>query len=183
MKTLIRFGLLSTLLLGSLGCGAESSEKAAESAPVRAGGLRVKPADSPYAPARARLVIPSGTLLKVSLTGTLDTGTSSAGERFWASLSEPVVIDGKMVLQEGSLLRGRVVAVEAADRVKGVASIQLALISIVQGDRMVAITTAAFTTTADPSKTSGAVTATKGKEIHYGPETTLDFSLADSVQM
>jgi hypothetical protein len=30
---------------------------------------------------------------------------------------------------------------------------------------------------------TGVVLATKGKEIHYGPETRLNFSLANSVQM
>jgi len=217
---------MSTLLFGSFGCAAENSEKVAADTRVQATDpdAHVNPtatsAREPHVPSRARFVIPSGTLLKVSPASALDTGTSSAGERFWASLSEAVVIDGKTVLQEGTQLRGRVVAVEGSGRVKGLASIQLALTDIVQGDRMVAITTAAFTATAGASKTrdgeiiaggagvgavvgaiagggkgaaigaltgggagTGVVLATKGKEIHYGPETTLNFSLTNSVQM
>jgi len=130
------------------------------------------------------------------------------------------VIDGTTVLQKGTKVRGRVVGVEDSGRVKGLASIQLELTDIMQGDRMIAITTDTFGATADSSKTrdgeiiaggagigaavgaiaggkkgaaigavtgggagTGVVLATKGKEIHYGPETRISFTLAKSVQM
>jgi hypothetical protein len=264
MKNILRFISISTLLLGTFGCAAESSEKAAADARiqaaearvnaadanarvkaadahVRAADARVKAADAgveaaeadarvkttttPAAKAavgltKAKLLIPSGTQLRVSLIDPLSTDTNSAGDRFLASMAESVVIDGTTVLQKGTKVRGRVVGVEDSGRVKGLASIQLVLTDIMQGDRMIAITTDTFGATADSSKTrdgeiiaggagigaavgaiaggkkgaaigavtgggagTGVVLATKGKEIHYGAETRLDFTLAKSVQM
>jgi hypothetical protein len=170
--------------------------------------------------AKAKLVIPSGTLLKVSLIDALNTDTNSAGDRFLASLAESVVIDGTTVLQKGTKVRGYVIEVEDSGRVKGRASIRLALTDIMQGNKMVAITTDTFAATADSSQTrdaeiiagsagvgavigaiaggkkgagigaitgggagTGVVLGTKGKEIHYGPETRLNFTLANSVEM
>jgi hypothetical protein len=264
MKNILRFISISTLLLGTFGCAAESSEEAAADARlqaadarvdaadanarvkaadahVRAADARVKAADAgveaaeadarlkttttPAAKAtvgltKAKLLIPSGTQLRVSLIDPLSTDTNSAGDRFLASMVESVVIDGTTVLQKGTKVRGRVVGVEDSGRVKGLASIQLVLTDIMQGDRMIAITTDTFGATADSSKTrdgeiiaggagigaavgaiaggkkgaaigavtgggagTGVVLATKGKEIHYGPETRMSFTLAKSVQM
>jgi uncharacterized OsmC-like protein len=263
MRKLLQVGLMSTLLLGTFGCAANSSEKAAADARVQAADARVDaadatarvnaadahvraadarvkaadagveaaeadarvnstqtPATSAYPPAKARLVIPSGTLLKVSLIDALSSDGNSPGDHFMASLAESVVVDGTTVLEKSTQLRGRVVAVEGSGRVKGLASIQLALTDIMQGDRIVAITTNRFVATAAASKTrdgeiiaggaglgavigaiagggkgaaigavtgggagTGVVLATKGKEIHYGPETRLSFTLTNSVQM
>jgi hypothetical protein len=178
------------------------------------------PAKAVVKTTKARLVIPSGTTLKVALIDPLGTDKNVAGDRFLASLVQSVVIDGTTILQKGTKVRGRVVEVDDAGRVKGVASIHLALTDILQGDRMVAITTDTFGATADSSKTrdgevigggagigavigaiaggkkgaaigaitgggagTGVVLATKGKQIHYGSETRLNFTLANSVQM
>ncbi len=166
------------------------------------------------------VVIPSGTLLKVSLLDAVDSDTSSTGDHFLASLSEDVVSDGVTFLQKGAQFRGRVVSVEEAGRVKGRATISLALTDIVQGDRMIPITTGTFSASADSTEKrdagviaggagvgavigaiaggkkgaaiggatgggagTGVVLATKGKGIHYGPETRLNFTLSTSVRL
>jgi hypothetical protein len=84
--------------------------------------------------------------------------------------------------------------------VKGRAAIRLSLTHIMQGDRMVAIMTETFAATADSTRKRDAhggagvdagtaegadtgVFATKGKEIHYGPETRLSFTLTNSVEL
>jgi hypothetical protein len=186
---------------------------------------RVKDAENPSAKAAVRdratrVVIPSGTVLKVSLIDALNSDTSSAGEHFLASLAEPVVINGATLLPKGTKVRGRVVEADGAGRVKGKAIIRLALTDIVQGDRLVEITTETFTATAESSTTrdaeiiaggagvgaaigaiagggkgagigaatgggagTGIVLATKGKEIRYAPETRLNFTLKNSVEM
>jgi hypothetical protein len=271
MKNLAKCFLISTMLVGVLGCSA-SAEKAAADARINAADAhanaadaradaadanarvaaadahvkaadarvtaadagvvaadadaRVKAAASPAAKAAAvrngttRVVIPSGTVLKVSLIDALNSDTSSAGDSFRASLAESVVINGATLLQKGTTVRGRVLGVDGSGRVKGRASIRLALTDILQGDRMVAITTETFTATAESSKTrdaeiiaggagvgavigaiagggkgagigaatgggagTGVVLATKGKEIRYGPETRLNFTLTNSVEM
>jgi hypothetical protein len=97
-------------------------------------------------------VIPSGTVLKVALIDGLGTDTNSTGDRFLASLAEPVLIDGRTLLPKGTKVRGRVIDAEDSGRVKGLASIRLALTEIMPGDRTVAITTDTFAATAENSK-------------------------------
>jgi hypothetical protein len=227
MKNLVKFVLVSTLLVGVFGCSAESSEKAAADARVKAADAGVVAADADsrvvkaaVRTAKAKLLIPSGTLLKVSLIDALSTDTSSVGDRFLASLAESVVVNGTTVLQKGTKVRGRVMEVEDSGRVKGRASIRLALTDIMQSNNTVAITTDAFAAAADSTQKrdaeiiaggagvgavigavaggkkgaaigavtgggagTGVVLATKGKEIRYGPETRLNFTLTNSVQM
>ncbi len=198
MKNLIRFVLISTLLVGVFGCSAASSEEVAADARVKAADARVHAADAnarvqaadahvkaadarveatnaeveaskadarvnttttPAAKAAAvkkRLMIPSGTVLTVLLIDGLSTDTNSAGDRFLASLAEAVVVDGNTLLPIGTKVRGRVIGVEDSGRVKGLASIRLALTDIIQGNRMVAIGTDTFTATAGSSTTRDA---------------------------
>ena len=165
-------------------------------------------------------MIPTGTVLRVSLIDALNTNTSSPGDRFLATLVEPVVVNGNTVLQMGMKVRGRVVEVEQSGRISGQASIRLALTDIMQDNKTIAITTETFAETAEFSTTreaetvasgagggtvigaiagggteagtgpltgegagTGVVLATRGKEIHYGPETRLTFTLSRSVEM
>jgi len=205
---------------------ADARVKAADAGVVAADAdARVAAAENPTAkgtfnPSKARVVIPSGTELKVSLIDPVSSDTSSPGDRFMASLAESVVINGVTLLEKGTQIRGRVIDAEDSGRVKGRAAIRLSLTNIMQGDKTVAITTQTLAATADSSQTrdteviaggagagavigaiaggkkgaaigaatgggagTGVVLATKGKEIHYGPETRLNFTLAKSVEL
>jgi hypothetical protein len=113
-------------------------------------------ADAAFGPGPVSIVIPSGTVFKVSLIDAVDSATSSGGDRFLASLSESIILNGATVLEKGTTLRGRVVDVEGAGRVTGRASIRLALTDIVQGERMVAITTDTFAASSDSNTTRDA---------------------------
>jgi hypothetical protein len=113
---------------------------------------RVKTATTPAARVAAvnkQITMPAGTVLKVLLIDGVSTDGNSAGDRFLASLAESVVVDGRTLVTKGTKLRGRVIDVEDAGRVKGVASIQLALTEIMRGDRAVPITTDTFSATAE----------------------------------
>jgi hypothetical protein len=155
MRILVKFGLMSALIAGVVGCS-ESSGRAAADARAEAADARGNAADAKAEAVREQLLIPSGTVLRILLIDSLGSDTSSAGESFMASLAEPVVIDGATLLPTGTKVRGRVIAAKESGRVKGLATIRLALTDIVQGDRMVAITTNTFTATAQSSKTRDA---------------------------
>jgi hypothetical protein len=101
----------------------------------------------------ARIEIPSGTVLKVSLIDALDSGTNSVGDHFLTALSESIVINGATVLDRGTTIRGRVMEVEGAGRVSGLGSIRFALTDIVQGDKLIPITTAVFSASSDSTQT------------------------------
>jgi hypothetical protein len=120
---------------------------------------RVNNTTTPAAKAAAvkeKLMIPSGTILRVLLIDALSTDKNSAGDHFLASLAESIGVDGSTILPKGTKVRGRVIGVEDSGRVKGLASIRLVLTDIMQGNRTVAITTNTFAATADSSTTRDA---------------------------
>ena len=198
-----------------------AADAAADTADAHARVLAARePTDASHRSAGTRFVIPSGTLLKVALLDAVDSDTSTTGDHFMANLSESVVRDGITLLEKGVQVRGRVVNVDEAGRVKGLATISLALTDIVQGTTMIPITTQTFAASADSTQKrdagviaggagvgavigaiaggkkgaaigaatgggagTGVVLGTKGKKIHYGPETRLNFTLTNSVQL
>lgn len=214
MKKIVQVVLMSSLLVGVYGCSAEPTAKADEISQAKS---RTRPAGKP---AVARIIIPSGTALRIVLIDSLNSDTSIAGDTFQASLAEPIVVDGVTVIERGARVSGRVVDSKESGRVKGRASIRLALTGIARNGRMIPITTNTFGATAASTQTrdaevigggagigavigaiaggkkgagigalagggggTGVVLATKGKEIHYGPETRLNFTLTNSVEL
>jgi hypothetical protein len=213
MKTLVGFCLAATLLAAAVGCSGSSSADSTET--------RDDATTTPAPKARpVAKVIPSGTILRLSLIDTLESDKSQAGDRFEGSLSESLVVNGATLLPKGTLLQGRVIDAVGSAKVKGLASIRLELTGIVQNKKTVAITTDTFVAQAEPTKArdtgiiaggagvgaaigaiaggkkgagigaivgggggTGVVLATKGNEIHYGPETHLNFTLTNSVEL
>ena len=90
----------------------------------------------PAPPAKISATIPAGTILNVRLLNTLDTDRNQAGDRFRASLEEPVVSEGEVVVPRGTTVEGRVVEAQQAGRVKGVAemTLQLSQIRLANGE-------------------------------------------------
>src|SRR5262245_26357358 len=118
------------LLAGQVACSKAPSETSADStasAPAENSGSfldKLKP--------EPKITIPAGTRLHVALIDGVSSNQSSSGDQFMASLTDPVVIEGKTVLAKGTKVRGRVVDVKESGRVKGRASIQLRLTDIIR---------------------------------------------------
>jgi hypothetical protein len=205
---------IAALLTSVAGCSNNPSETSADSS-AKSGGFFDKLKPEP------KVMIPAGTRLRVALIEGVSTTKSSPGDRFTASLAEPVIVDGKMVLEKGTKVRGSVVDVKESGRVKGRASIQLALTEVVRDNsKSVAISTKPYIAVAEGTRKrdaaiigggagvgaaigaiagggkgaavgaaigggagTGTVLATKGKEIHYGPETRLSFTLSNPVEI
>src|ERR1051325_7768328 len=111
MKMLVRFVVISSLLIGAFGCTSKSSDEVAAGARADAADARISAADAnarvtaadahvraavahvkhnsgngdAVHPPKATLLIPSGTVFRVSLIDALNTETSSAGDRFLRS--------------------------------------------------------------------------------------------------
>ena len=136
---------------------ADAHVKDADAA-VEASQARVRTTTTPAEAAalKEKLIIPSSTVLEVSLIDGLSTDGNSAGDRFLATLAEPVVVDGRTVLPKGTKVRGHVLEVDDSGRVKGRASIRLALTDIMQARQTVAISTLTFAATAESSTTRDA---------------------------
>ncbi len=69
--------------------------------------------------------IPAGTTLHCRLTQTLSTKLNSQGDLFTATVSEPLIINGREVIPAGSTLEGRVSWMARPGRVKGVGQMRL----------------------------------------------------------
>ena len=213
MKRVYKLAIVAMMLIGVFGCG----ENKADSSVLDKTGF-LNPAKKP--PVVEKTTLPEGTRLRVALIDGVSTTKSSPGDQFMASISEPVVIDGKTVIEKGTKVRGRVTDVAESGRVKGRASIRLVLTDIVKGSKELPIATKPFIAVAQNTKKrdatiigggagvgaliggiagggkgaavgaavgggagTGTVLATKGKDLHYPPETKLTFTLMNSVDM
>jgi hypothetical protein len=89
----------------------------------------------------------------VALLDGVSSDKSRSGDSFMASLTEPIVANGKTVLATGTKIRGRVVDANDSGRVKGRASLALKLTEIVrENGKSVSISTKQYTAVAQPTK-------------------------------
>jgi hypothetical protein len=204
------FGVIwISIALLATGCGSANADK--EEAAKEAAA---KPAPAP------RLKIPAGTQLHIRLIDGVSASKSEPGSEFNASLAEPVIVDGKTVLEKGSPVVGRVVDAKESGRVKGRASLSLTLTSVTRNGKSVALETQTYTGVAKSTKKrdagviggaagvgavigaiagggkgaatgaaigggggTGVVLATRGEDVHYPPETRLNFVLSKVAEL
>ncbi len=76
------------------------------------------------------LVVPAKTPFHVTLDQALASNRSSPGDHFAATVSEPVVVDGRVVIPRGAHVQGRVLDARPSGRLVGRAHLQLALESV-----------------------------------------------------
>lgn len=76
------------------------------------------------------IVLSAGTYIHVTLDQSLASDKNRSGDGFEASVSSPVVVDGKVVIPKGAHVRGRVVEARESGRLAHVAHLRLALSSI-----------------------------------------------------
>jgi hypothetical protein len=79
---------------------------------------------------RAAVLTP-GTVMRVRLAETIDTKRNRAGDRFSATLDEPLVIGDRVVVPRGTPFAGHVVTSAESGRFKGRAALALSLDSFV----------------------------------------------------
>jgi hypothetical protein len=217
MKRILSVVAAVTLVANVLGCSSEPSTTSADSLLPRSNS-----AVADKVKAEPPITVPAGAKLRVALLNAVSSDKSQAGDEFRASLTEPVIVNGKTVFAKGTKVRGRVVGANESGRVKGRARLELTLTQVVaDGDHpSIAISTKNHTVVAESSKKrdaaligggagvgaaigaitgggkgaaigaavgsgagTGTVLATKGKEIRYGVEHPLSFTLAASIQI
>ena len=79
------------------------------------------------APAPAPIVVPRGSAIEVVLDQPLSSKTSTEGQSFSATVVDPVVVDGQVVIPKHAHARGTVTSVKSAGRFKGASELGLAL--------------------------------------------------------
>lgn len=128
---------------------AGSDKAAAEKAP---GAATAIPAPRPPAPPPP-VILAEGTKIKVRTTSALSTKTTQTGERFVATLADPIVQNGVVIAERGATVNGRVVESDAGGRVKGRAVISIRLSSLeTAGGRSVDLETGVYAREAKSTK-------------------------------
>jgi hypothetical protein len=144
MKTFL-YPVLSLVLAGA-GCNRTPSSVDAAGAPeprprigyaeaagdpgaARSPVVSAEPTDARVASPAAGYAddIPAGTIVHVRLLDTLDTKRNRAGDRFTATLDEPLVSGNSVIVPKGTPFKGHVVQARASGRFKGRAAMALSL--------------------------------------------------------
>ena len=156
MKRNFWAGAIAAMLLFVLvGCSSTPSPDSASdaSSPAAAGAKKAA------APEPAAVVIPAGTVIRVFLGQAVSSKTSQAGERFSASLAEPIVVGNDVVVPKGTNASGKVTEAHPAGRFKGAASLALVLDTLEIHGKPVVISTSAFSqvSTGKGKRTAGMI--------------------------
>jgi hypothetical protein len=76
------------------------------------------------------MTVPAGTVLMVTFQHELSSASSQPGDRFTARVVEPVRVNNRVAIADGSTINGRVVAVEVPKRFGGRAQLNLEFTSL-----------------------------------------------------
>jgi hypothetical protein len=143
MKKRIAIQLLA--LFAVLALAACSSNPTTEE-PASGGGTKTSETKSPGLIERLTakpITVPEGTALTVRLKQALGSKISNPGDTFEGSLADPISVDKKVVIPEGSEVTGTVVDAKPLGRFKGGARLEITLNSVtVKGSKYDVETTA-----------------------------------------
>lgn len=84
-----------------------------------------KPIDVDPAKVQPPVVVPAGTVIPVTLTSSVSTKNSHDGDGVYGKTSAPVTVGNKIVIPEGSYVRGKISEVKRPGKVKGKAELTL----------------------------------------------------------
>jgi hypothetical protein len=105
------------------GCKTSSSESASAGTTDNASGTS---GGSPAAVAESRDVqVPAGTVLTIEFDDTVSTESSAPGDRFVATVVEPVYADRTVAIDRGSTVSGKVLEVKSGKKIGGKARLDL----------------------------------------------------------
>lgn len=133
------------------------SESAASDMPARpSGSLSSEPGTTAGDRAPANVTIPAGTRISVRTIDSIDSTKNHVGDRFQASLEEPLVVDGKVVVAKGADVYGRLAESKESGTFGGKSQLRLELTGIVVNGQTVPLATGEYELT---GKSRGASTA------------------------
>jgi hypothetical protein len=114
-------------------------------------GPRAERRPPPLAP--PSLTLPAGYVIQIRTSDFLSSDKNHKGDSFTATLAQPIVVDGWVVMRRGQTITGEVTDAVRAGRVKGVSKLQIDLnqLTLVDG-QLLPIQTQLLNATAGPSK-------------------------------
>jgi hypothetical protein len=90
-------------------------------------------------------VVAAGTTLTVTVDQDVSTKANKSGDRFEASLAEPITLNGNEVIPKGAKIRGTVTQADSAGHLKGGAILSLTLDSIAVHGQSYSVSTSTYT--------------------------------------
>lgn len=103
--------------------------------PPPAGAAAAAPQDAGLP---ATLTLPSGAFVTVRVNQWLSSDRNQSGDTFYATLAQPLIVNGVVVARRGSTVMGRVSEAQKAGRVQGTSKLglQLTSLSLVDGQQV-----------------------------------------------
>lgn len=133
-----------------------------ETAPASGISKQNEPAEpsreTPVATSAESTTVPSGTRLFVRMIDSVDSDKNQVGDRFMASLEEPLYVADSMVAAKGTSVYGRLEQVNESGQLTGKAQMRLRLTSIVVNGRTIPLSTGDYSVSGE---SRGASTAKK----------------------
>lgn len=126
--------LLSGFLLAGCRTAADNQIQAANSGPSK-----VKPEKL-----TRTVTIPAGTEIVVRLVDAVGSGRNSGGDKFLASLDQPIVVNDWVAVARGTNVMGRVLAAQPSGHLKTPAELAITLTSLQMGGDSYEIKTSSF---------------------------------------
>jgi len=86
----------------------------------------------------ATLTLPAGSFVSIRMNQWLSSDRNQAGDTFYATLAQPLIVNGVVVARRGSTVMGRVSDAQKAGRVQGLSKLglQLTNLSLVDGQQV-----------------------------------------------
>jgi hypothetical protein len=134
------------------------SERAVSDMPTRPSSLSGEPGAVEHASMKTPVyvTIPAGTRISVRTIDGIDSTKNRVGDRFQASLEEPLMVDGNVVVAKGADVYGRLAESKESGTFTGSSQLQLELTGIVVNGQTVPVVTGEYELT---GKSRGASTA------------------------
>ena len=104
----------------------------------------------------AYVTIPAGTRVSVRTIDAIDSASSFVGDRFQASLDQPLTLEGSVIVAQDTLVYGRLTESKESGTFTGKSQLRLELTGIVVNGKMVPVVTGEYEVT---GKSRGASTA------------------------
>jgi len=118
-------------------------------------------ADATSASKLSYVPIPSGTQISIRTIDSIDSTKNRVGDRFHASLEEPLVMDGNVVVEKGADVYGRLAEAKTSGTFTGRSQLWLELTGLVVNGRTIPLVTGEYELTGK-SRTSSTAKRTVG---------------------
>jgi hypothetical protein len=99
---------------------------------------------APSSDSQGDITVPSGTHLLVRMIDGVDSSTNHVGDKFQASLAEPLAVGDRVLAPKDALVYGRLVESRQAGRIQGQSELRLELTGIQINNQIVSIVTSDY---------------------------------------